>query len=72
MGMTARRGQLGQDNQDRPCLDRLVGKVSRIMSAWTRQRREDGQNMSARTGRVQDNLDRTTVAGQPTQDSRGR
>jgi hypothetical protein len=53
-------------------LDRLAGKVSQIMSARKRQRKEDSQNMTARTGLGQDNGDRTTVAGQPAQDSRGR
>jgi hypothetical protein len=49
-------------------LDRLAGKVSQIMSAWTRQRGEDGQNMSARTGLGEDNVDRTASTGQPRQD----
>jgi hypothetical protein len=76
-----RTGQPGHDSRDRidwagqpgkVSLDRLATKVSRIMSAWKGQRGEDGQNMSARTGLGQDNQDRTTVAGQPAQDSQGR
>jgi hypothetical protein len=66
-------GQLEQDNLDKAAKDRiaragqpgqvtlekLVGNVSRIMSAWTRQRGEDAQIISARTG-----LERTTGTGQ--------
>jgi hypothetical protein len=40
------------------------------MSVWTKLREEDGQNMSARTGLGHDNRDRTTVTGQPAQESR--
>jgi hypothetical protein len=50
----------------------LAEKVSQIMSAWTIQRGEDCQNMTARTGLRQNNQDRITVAGQPAQDSWGR
>jgi hypothetical protein len=74
-------GQPGHDSWDRTAwagllrqvgLDNYARKVSRIMSAWTRQIGEDGQNMSVRTGLGQDNWDRTTSTGQPGQDSQER
>jgi hypothetical protein len=43
MDRTARASQQGKDNRDS-----LAGKVGRIMSAWTRQRKEDDKNMTAR------------------------
>jgi hypothetical protein len=53
-------------------LDKFARKVSRIMSASTRQIGEDGQNMSVRKGLGQDNWDRTTSTGQPGRDSQER
>jgi hypothetical protein len=58
-------GQPGHDSWDRTAeqfsLDRSARQVMLITSVWTRQRGEDGQNMTARKIQLgQDNLNRTT------------
>jgi hypothetical protein len=74
-------GQPRHDSRDRipwtrklgqVILDRLAGNVSQIISAWRRQRNEDGQNMAARTELGQDNYGMTASTGQQGQDSKDR
>ncbi len=73
---TARAWRPGQDSLNRTTETGQSWQISRkgepVHASLDKQRKEDGQNVTARTRLGQDNRDRTTVAEQPAQDSRDR